>query len=214
MRRRAGAARAGARREMSVRLRVNPIQCIAHGLCAELLPEHIALDEWGYPIVDGKPVDPAADRPRAARGQRVSDARAAARPRRRLDRQRRRGAGGVPAMFAASASCARRAQSPRAGAILKPAVKIRRPGADPRRGDPVTVLPVHRVERDRHVPLRRRHRPAEAQRGGRGNVRVITGATSTRAGRRRSRARSVDGATQRALRSALATPPTDHPRRS
>lgn len=44
---------------MSVRLRVNPIQCTAHGLCAELLPEHIALDEWGYPIVDGNPVDPA-----------------------------------------------------------------------------------------------------------------------------------------------------------
>ncbi|HEV3056140.1 MAG TPA: ferredoxin [Solirubrobacteraceae bacterium] len=44
---------------MSVRLRVNPIECTAHGLCAELLPEHIALDEWGYPIVDGNPVDPA-----------------------------------------------------------------------------------------------------------------------------------------------------------
>jgi ferredoxin len=44
---------------MSVRLRVNPIRCTAHGLCAELLPEHIALDEWGYPIVDGNPVDPA-----------------------------------------------------------------------------------------------------------------------------------------------------------
>lgn len=24
----------------------------AHGLCAELLPELIALDEWGYPILD------------------------------------------------------------------------------------------------------------------------------------------------------------------
>jgi ferredoxin len=44
---------------MSVRLRVNPIRCTAHGLCAELLPEHIALDEWGYPIVDANPVDPA-----------------------------------------------------------------------------------------------------------------------------------------------------------
>ncbi|MFC4507968.1 MULTISPECIES: ferredoxin [Streptomyces] len=30
--------------------------CRAHGLCAELLPEHITLDEWGYPIVDGTPV--------------------------------------------------------------------------------------------------------------------------------------------------------------
>jgi ferredoxin len=43
---------------MSVRLRVNPIQCTAHGLCAELLPEHITLDEWGYPILDGEPVGP------------------------------------------------------------------------------------------------------------------------------------------------------------
>ncbi len=34
---------------MSHRLRVNPITCEAHGMCAELLPERIALDEWGYP---------------------------------------------------------------------------------------------------------------------------------------------------------------------
>ncbi|WP_020658837.1 ferredoxin [Amycolatopsis benzoatilytica] len=35
-------------------LRVNPITCRAHGICAELLPEMINLDEWGYPIlVDG-----------------------------------------------------------------------------------------------------------------------------------------------------------------
>jgi ferredoxin len=34
-------------------VRVNPIQCAAHGLCAELLPERITLDEWGYPILDG-----------------------------------------------------------------------------------------------------------------------------------------------------------------
>jgi ferredoxin len=43
---------------MTVRLRVNPIACEAHGLCAELLPERIALDDWGYPIVDGQPVPP------------------------------------------------------------------------------------------------------------------------------------------------------------
>jgi ferredoxin len=36
---------------MSPRLRVNPIACEAHGLCAELLPEWITLDDWGYPIV-------------------------------------------------------------------------------------------------------------------------------------------------------------------
>jgi ferredoxin len=28
-------------------LRVNPIECDAHGLCAELFPERVALDEWG-----------------------------------------------------------------------------------------------------------------------------------------------------------------------
>lgn len=27
-------------------------------MCAELLPERIALDEWGYPIVDGRPLAP------------------------------------------------------------------------------------------------------------------------------------------------------------
>ncbi len=43
---------------MSSHLRVNPIACDAHGLCAELLPEMIALDDWGYPIVDGRPIPP------------------------------------------------------------------------------------------------------------------------------------------------------------
>jgi ferredoxin len=41
---------------MSYRLRVNPIACEAHGLCAEILPERIALDEWGYPLVDSRPL--------------------------------------------------------------------------------------------------------------------------------------------------------------
>jgi ferredoxin len=41
---------------MSQRLRVNPIACQAHGMCAELLPERISLDEWGYPILDGEPL--------------------------------------------------------------------------------------------------------------------------------------------------------------
>ena len=39
-----------------MKLRVNPIACAAHGLCAELLPEMVALDEWGYPVVAGEPV--------------------------------------------------------------------------------------------------------------------------------------------------------------
>jgi ferredoxin len=41
---------------MSERLTVDPIRCTAHGLCAELLPERISLDDWGYPIVDGRPL--------------------------------------------------------------------------------------------------------------------------------------------------------------
>ena len=37
-----------------MRLRVNPIACVGHGLCAELLPERVRLDDWGYPILDGE----------------------------------------------------------------------------------------------------------------------------------------------------------------
>jgi ferredoxin len=44
--------RIGADRRAAARLRVNPIMCDAHGLCAELLPELIRLDDWGYPILD------------------------------------------------------------------------------------------------------------------------------------------------------------------
>jgi ferredoxin len=42
---------------VSERLRINPIACEAHGMCAELLPERITLDEWGYPILDQRPLD-------------------------------------------------------------------------------------------------------------------------------------------------------------
>ena len=30
---------------------IDRIRCDGHGMCAELLPELIALDDWGYPIV-------------------------------------------------------------------------------------------------------------------------------------------------------------------
>ncbi len=43
---------------MSKRLRVNPLRCTAHGVCAGLLPELISLDPWGYPIFAGGPVPP------------------------------------------------------------------------------------------------------------------------------------------------------------
>jgi ferredoxin len=38
------------------KMRVDPIACDGHGLCAELFPERITLDDWGYPIIDGEPI--------------------------------------------------------------------------------------------------------------------------------------------------------------
>jgi ferredoxin len=40
---------------MSNRLRVDPIRCDGHGLCAELFPERVRSDDWGYPIVSPAP---------------------------------------------------------------------------------------------------------------------------------------------------------------
>jgi ferredoxin len=42
-------------------IRVDPIACDGHGLCAELFPERIELDDWGYPIVDQEPITPALE---------------------------------------------------------------------------------------------------------------------------------------------------------
>ena len=39
------------------RVQLDPITCDGHGLCAELLPERISLDDWGYPIIDDAPID-------------------------------------------------------------------------------------------------------------------------------------------------------------
>ncbi len=36
---------------MRQRLRWDPIACMGHGICADLLPERIELDEWGYPVI-------------------------------------------------------------------------------------------------------------------------------------------------------------------
>jgi ferredoxin len=53
---------------MSDHLRVDPLLCDAYGYCAELLPEVITLDEWGYPVIDSGPLPGAmlADARRAA----------------------------------------------------------------------------------------------------------------------------------------------------
>jgi ferredoxin len=41
-----------------VRIIVDPVACAAYGYCAEILPEAISLDEWGYPIIHGRSVPP------------------------------------------------------------------------------------------------------------------------------------------------------------
>jgi ferredoxin len=66
-----------------LRILIDPVACDAYGFCAELLPEAISLDEWGYPIVDGRPIAPEL----------ADAARRAARdcPRRAITLQVRRG---------------------------------------------------------------------------------------------------------------------------
>jgi ferredoxin len=51
-------AHPSARAARPARLQVNPIACTGHGSCADLLPELVALDEWGYPLLARGPVPP------------------------------------------------------------------------------------------------------------------------------------------------------------
>jgi ferredoxin len=41
---------------MSTFLEIDRIACDGHGACAEVLPERIALDDWGYPILAPGPL--------------------------------------------------------------------------------------------------------------------------------------------------------------
>jgi len=58
-----GAPRESARTGLAVsenvwrRLRVNPILCDGYGYCAEIVPELISLDDWGFPTVASRPTD-------------------------------------------------------------------------------------------------------------------------------------------------------------
>jgi ferredoxin len=36
---------------------VDPTACTAFGYCAELLPERIELDDWGFPIVNSEAIE-------------------------------------------------------------------------------------------------------------------------------------------------------------
>jgi ferredoxin len=33
---------------------VDPTACDGHGICAQLFPEGIALDDWGFPLIGGE----------------------------------------------------------------------------------------------------------------------------------------------------------------
>jgi len=39
-------------------LQIDWTRCDGHGLCTELLPDRISLDEWGFPIVHARQVRP------------------------------------------------------------------------------------------------------------------------------------------------------------
>lgn len=46
-----------ARRRLT--LVVDPTACDGHGVCAELFPERVVLDPWGYPIIEERAIPPA-----------------------------------------------------------------------------------------------------------------------------------------------------------
>lgn len=46
------------RTQRDLGLMVDRIACDGYGSCAELVPELITLDEWGYPIIRPGPVPP------------------------------------------------------------------------------------------------------------------------------------------------------------
>jgi ferredoxin len=48
-------------RHRSPRLAVDRIRCDGRGLCAELLPELIDLDDWGYPIIRESAIPPSLE---------------------------------------------------------------------------------------------------------------------------------------------------------
>jgi ferredoxin len=42
-----------------VSLAIDRIRCDGHGVCADLVPELIELDDWGYPIIRAGAIPPA-----------------------------------------------------------------------------------------------------------------------------------------------------------
>jgi ferredoxin len=48
------------------RLIVDPITCDGRGLCAELLPGFVTLDDWGFPVIPDGDIPAALEREAAA----------------------------------------------------------------------------------------------------------------------------------------------------
>jgi ferredoxin len=42
-----------------VALAIDRIKCDGHGVCADLVPELIELDDWGYPIIRAGAIPPS-----------------------------------------------------------------------------------------------------------------------------------------------------------
>lgn len=40
----------------AVTMVVDPVSCDGHGVCAELFPERIHLDPWGFPLISGEEI--------------------------------------------------------------------------------------------------------------------------------------------------------------
>ncbi|GAB3253817.1 hypothetical protein GCM10027448_20370 [Nocardioides dilutus] len=51
---------------VSRQLRVDWPSCVARGLCHEVLPDLVTLDEWGYPLVHGPVTEDLLDDAREA----------------------------------------------------------------------------------------------------------------------------------------------------
>jgi ferredoxin len=45
-----------------IELQIDWTRCDGHGLCAALLPERIAVDEWGFPVLLDTPLNRADER--------------------------------------------------------------------------------------------------------------------------------------------------------
>jgi ferredoxin len=44
-------------RRNAPRLRLDPTRCDGVGYCAEIVPELVCLDDWGYPMVEPRPIE-------------------------------------------------------------------------------------------------------------------------------------------------------------